>query len=147
MLPERTYDEQPAGARVGKMTSSLLARLSYAAASTCLVSGILYEISGPSVLSLGPPRTLVLASSLVGAIALAVAGKWQQGAPEGARGLQLATLTALSGGYVLANVLGTTLTENTVWRAMYIVGLVVGAVLFASAARALLKDQRSTQKA
>ena len=62
------------------------------------------------------------------------------------RGLQLATLTALSGGYVLANVLGTTLTENGVWRAMYFVGLVVGTALFVSSARALLKDQRSTQK-
>jgi MFS family permease len=84
---------------------------------------------------------------LVGAIALAVAGKWQQGAVEGARGLQLATLTALSGGYVLANVGGITLTEVGAWRAMYFVGLVVGAALFVSAARALLKDQRSTQKA
>jgi len=126
------------------MSSSLLARLSYAAAATCAVSGILYEVSGPS---LGPPRTLVLASSMVGAIALAVAGRWQQGAAAGARGLQLATLTALSGGYVLANVLGTTLTGNAVWRAMYFVGLAVGAVLFVSSARALLKDQRSTQKA
>jgi len=129
------------------MSSSLLARLSYAAAATCAVSGILYEVSGPSVLSLGPPRTLVLASSMVGAIALAVAGRWQQGAAAGARGLQLATLTALSGGYVLANVLGTTLTGNAVWRAMYFIGLAVGAVLFVSSARALLKDQRSTQKA
>ena len=67
------------------------------------------------------------------------------GAPEGARGLQLATLTALAGGYVLANVLGITLTENGVWRAMYFAGLVVGAALFVSAARALLEDQRSTQ--
>jgi len=129
------------------MSSSLLTRLSYVAAATCAVSGILYEVSGPAVLSLGPPRTLVLASSLVGAVALAVAGKWQQGAAEGARGLQLATLTALSGGYVLANVGGITLTEAGTWRAMYIVGLVVGAVLFASSARALLKDQRSTQDA
>jgi hypothetical protein len=129
------------------MSSSLLTRLSYAAAATCAASGILYEVSGPSVLSLGPPRTLVLASSLVGAIALAVAGTWQQGAAEGARGLQLATLTALSGGYVLANVLGTTLTGNAVWRVMYFVGLAVGAVLFVASARALLKDQRSTQKA
>jgi len=66
----------------------------------------------------------VLAASLVGAIALAVAGKWQQGAPRGARGLQLATLTGLSGGYVLANVGGITLTEVGAWRAMYFVGLV-----------------------
>src|SRR5947208_1485323 len=92
IVPAGTYAQHPAGAKVEEMSSSLLTRLSYAAATTCLVSGILYEISGPSVLSLGPPRTLVLASSLVGAIALAVAGKWQQGAPEGARGLQLATL-------------------------------------------------------
>jgi len=125
----------------------MLSKLSFAAAAVCAVSGILYEVMGPDVLSLGPPRGLVLAASLVGAIALAVAGKWQQGAPRGARGLQLATLTGLSGGYVLANVGGITLTEVGAWRAMYFVGLVVGAALFASAAHTLLKDQRSAQNA
>jgi hypothetical protein len=59
----------------------------------------------------------------------------------------LATLTALSGGYVLANVGGITLTDIGAWRTMYFVGLVVGAALFASAARALLRDQHSAQNA
>ena len=60
---------------------------------------------------------------------------------------RLALLTALAGGYLLTNVGGLTFTNLGAWRTPFIVGLVAGTVLFVAAARALLKDQRSTQHA
>jgi len=123
-----------------------LTRLSYAAAATCIATAIIYIVEPVSEF-VGPPRGLVLAAGLVGGISLAVAGRWQQGAAEGARGLQLATLTALAGAYLLTNVGGLTFSGLGAWRTPFIVGIVAGAALFATAARALLKDQRSTQHA
>src|SRR5207237_844399 len=133
---------------VSGMSPSALAKLAFTAAGTCIGSALIYLVVPESVLYAGgPPRGLVLAAGLVGGISLAVAGRWQQGATEGARGVQLAILTALAGGYLLTNVGGLTFTNLGAWRTPFIVGLVAGTVLFVAAARALLKDQRSTQHA
>jgi hypothetical protein len=125
------------------MGPTSLTRLSFAAAAACIATAVIYIVAPVSEF-VGPPRGLVLAAGLVGGIALAVAGRWQQEATEGARSLQLATLTALAGAYLLTNVGGLTFSGLGAWRTPFIAGIVAGAALFAAAARALLKDQRST---
>jgi hypothetical protein len=128
------------------MNPNHIDRASILAAMTCTASGVIYAVvSGPIAPNPGPPRVFVLAASIIGAVSLVVAGKWQGLTPPGARGLSLATLTALAGVYALANVVGATLTELGAWRTPFFVGAAVGAGLFAAAARALLADQRATQ--
>src|SRR5260370_27340447 len=57
----RTYLCRAADPRYrGEMSSSMLIKLSFLGAATCATSGILYEVTGPAVLSLGPPRNLIL---------------------------------------------------------------------------------------
>lgn len=146
LCPNVPIVEQPSEGYRESMSPSALTKLSFTAAATCGVSAIVY-LFAPSSQYLGPPRGLVLAAGLVGAISLAVAGRWQQGAAEGARGLQLAVLTALAGAYLLTNVGGVTISNLGAWVTPFIVGIVAGAVLFAAAARALLKDQRAAQHA
>ena len=138
--------EQPRSAYRGRMSPAALARLSFTAAATCIATAIIF-ILAPASGYVGPPRGLVLAAGLVGGISLAVAGRWQQIAAEGARSLPLATLTTLAGVYLLTNVGSLSFTNLGAWRISFIVGIVAGAGLFAAAARALLKDQRSTQRA
>jgi hypothetical protein len=128
------------------MSTSALTKLAFTAAATCIATAVIYLVAPASEFA-GPPRGLVLAAGLVGGISLAVAGRWQALATEGARALPLATLTGLSGAYLLTNVGGTTLPAFGAWTVPFIVGIVAGAALFAASARALLKDQRSAQHA
>ena len=128
------------------MSPSALTKLAFTAATTCIATAVIYMVAPASEYA-GPPRGLVLAAGLVGGISLAIAGRWQQVAPEGARALPLATLTGLAGAYLLTNVGGTTLPAFGAWTTPFIVGIVAGAALFTASAIALLKDQRSTQHA
>jgi hypothetical protein len=128
------------------MSPSALAKLAFTAAANCIATAVIYLIV-PASQFVGPPRGLVLAAGLVGGISLAVAGRWQQLAAAGARGLPLATLTALAGAYLLTNVGALTFALPGSWRITFIIGIVSGAALFAAGARALLKDQRSAQQA
>ena len=128
------------------MSPSALTKLAFTAAATCIATAVIYLIV-PASEYVGPPRGLVLSAGLVGGISLAVAGRWQQLAAEGARSLPLATLTALAGGYLLTNVGAFGFALIGAWRVMFIVGIISGAALFAAGAHALLKEQRSTQHA
>lgn len=128
------------------MSPSALTKLAFTAAATCIATAVIYLVA-PAAEDAGPPRGLVLAAGVVGGISIVVAGRWQQLAAEGARALPLATLTALAGAYLLTNVVGLTFSNLGAWRTTFVVGLVAGAALFAAGARALLKDQRSTQHA
>jgi hypothetical protein len=128
------------------MSPSALAKLSYTAAVTCFTTAVIYLVV-PASEYVGPPRGLVLGSGIVGAAALAIAGRWQQLVADGARGLSLATLTALAGAYLLTNVGALTISPLGAWRATFIVGIVAGAALFVAGGTALLKDQRSAQHA
>jgi len=128
------------------MSPSALTKLAFTAAATCIATAVIYLIV-PASAYVGPPRGLVLAAGVVGGISLAVAGRWQQLTPEGARALPLATLTALAGVYLLTNVGALTFALPGAWRITFILGIVSGAALFAAGARALLKDQRFTQQA
>lgn len=128
------------------MSPSALTKLALTAAATCIATAVIYLVV-PASEYVGPPRGLVLSAGLVGGISLAVAGRWQQLAAEGARSLPLATLTALAGAYLLTNVGGLTFALLGAWRITFILGIVSGAALFAAGAHALLKEQRSTQHA
>lgn len=128
------------------MSTSALTKLAFTAAASCIATAVIYLIA-PASQYLGPPRGLVLAAGLVGGISLAVVGRWQQLAADGARALPLATLTALAGAYLLTNVGALTFALPGAWRVTFILGIVSGAALFAAGARALLKDQRATQHA
>ena len=128
------------------MSPSALTKLAFTAATTCIATAVIYLIAAASQY-VGPPRGLVLTAGLVGGISLAVAGRWQQLAGEGARSLPLATLTALGGAYLLTNVGALTFALLGAWRITFILGIVSGAALFAAGAHALLKEQRSTQHA
>ena len=128
------------------MSPSALTKLAIAAAVTCIATAVIYLVA-PAAEYAGPPRGLVLAAGIVGGISLAVAGRWQQLAAEGARALPLATLTALAGVYLLTNVAALTFSTLGMWRITFVVGLIAGAALFAAGARALLKDQGFTQNA
>ena len=128
------------------MSRSALTKLAYTAAATCIATAVVYVVV-PASEYVGPPRGLVLTAGLVGGISLAVAGRWQELAAHGSRALPLATLTALAGVYLLTNVGALTFALLGAWRITFILGIISGAALFAAGARALLKDQRSTQHA
>ena len=128
------------------MSRSALTKLAYTAAATCIATAVVYVVV-PASEYVGPPRGLVLTAGLVGGISLAVAGRWQELAAPGSRALPLATLTALAGVYLLTNVGALTFALLGAWRITFILGIISGAALFAAGARALLKDQRSTQHA
>ena len=128
------------------MSPSALAKLAFVAAATTIATAVIYLIV-PASEYVGPPRGLVLTAGLVGGISLAVAGKWQELAAQGARSLPLATLTALAGAYLLTNVGALTFALLGAWRITFVLGIVSGAALFSAGAHALLKEQRSTQHA
>ena len=126
------------------MNKGLVTKSAYAAGTICIATGILYSVVAASGVEYAtPPGVLVLGASIVGGISLIVAGMWQGLIEVGNRGLPLATLSALSGLYALANLAGTQFSELGGWRAMFYVGLVAGAALFVIATGSLLEDQRA----
>ncbi|MGZ4144669.1 MAG: hypothetical protein ACXVPP_05880 [Actinomycetota bacterium] len=124
------------------MTPKSISRLSSASATVCVLTGIVYTVVAGSIFANpGPPRLLVLAASIIGGAGLVVTGRWQELNEPRARALPLLSLATLAGLYVLANVLG--ITFGQWWWTLFVVGVLVGASLFFTAAIALLEDQRT----